>query len=108
MTDMSEVESSDSTLATTAPDYKSIGEAIIAKAKDEQRQDAQDAVIRDVQNIMVAMARRKDALREFTRETEKYIAQQQARLDAIEAGAFTLDLVKGLRYNDNELNGGGL
>jgi hypothetical protein len=98
----------DDSLAKTTPDYAAIGKAIIGKAEEQRQERAQDGVVVRVQRIIHDLAARRKDMAEYIENEQFEIDLQEKRLKAIEAGEFTLDILTGLHFNDDDLNGGGL
>ena len=103
---MSSEEPKPDALATTpAFDYGKLGIAIVEKAREQQRAEAKEAVINGVHSILSdIMAQQKIIAR-----AEERIAKQEARIKALEAGEFTIDLLdNSVVFTNRDLKGGGL
>ena len=81
-----------------------LGKALVAEAQEQDRKRAQTLIVSTVQSIL-ADVREQERIVAFA---QKRLTQQKARLAALESGAFTVDPEAGLRFVDQDLNGGGL
>ena len=98
-------EKTDALLAPVTFDYEKLGTALIEQAREGQREKAQKQAVAAVQGILRDISDQRRAIVLATKQVEK----QDARLAALQAGKFTLNLVENvIRFDDPLLNGGGL
>lgn len=81
---------------------KEFGAGLLAAAQKENREALQRATVGKVQEVLVALSKQRD----YMRQCEKNIAMLQAKVKAFEAGEFTVSTYGVITFNDKELEKG--